>query len=357
MYDYAELARASYGDSLEAARALSRACAALLAAPSEQTLSAARAAWLAARIPYAQTEVFRFYEGPIDRVELLVNSWPIDESYLEASEPGAPKGLLDDDGRHPILTSELLVALNAKEGETSISTGYHVLEFLLWGPDQSEHGPGRRASADFVASFSDPVVARRRTYLSLASELLVRHLEEVERAWSSDAPKSYRSRFLALPPAQGLALVIKGMGALSGAELAGERLTVPYETRDQENEHSCFSDSTDRDLVHDVLGIQNVCLGRYRRSDGSVLEGTGLCAVVRALDPALGDALARQIAESMAAVASIPAPFDRALLGADTTRGRRAIRRTIDALEAQTATLARAGAALGDALGPAKASR
>jgi putative iron-regulated protein len=318
---YADIAQAGYEDALAGAKQLQTAVQALLDAPTMDTLQAARAAWRSARVPYLQTETYRFYEGPIDRVELLVNTWPIDESYVEA--------LIADPEQE--LDATLLVALNAKAGETSISTGYHVIEFLLWGRDGSADGPGARAAREFADE-------RLRTYLKLTTQLLIDHLAQVVDAWRGD----YRAQFLALPPKQALTLALRGMGTFSGPELSGERLTVPYETRDQENEQSCFSDTTDQDVKLDARGVQNVCLGRYER-----VRGVGICALVSALDAKLGATLQDEIAASVRAAQDIPAPFDQALQGSDEAPGRAAIKRTIHALQAQTESITRAVALLG----------
>jgi len=354
---YADIAASSYADALRTARALALAVERLLADPSEPTLAAARVAWRDARAPYQQTEVYRFYDGPIDAVELLLNTWPIDENYVEGLADGREQGVIDDPARYPTLERALLVALNGRDGETSISTGYHVLEFLLWGRDTHDDGPGSRPASDFVERAGDVLAARRRRYLLLASELLVQHLEPVAAAWSAQRADNYRARFLALPASEALGLALRGMGSLSGPELAGERLTVPYETRDQENEHSCFSDTTHEDVLGDTLGIQNVCLGRYAAQGGTKVLGPGLCDALGSADATLASTLRQQIAASVAAARSIPAPFDRALAGADDAPGRAAIKRTIGALEAQTSTLAKAAARLGIAAATAQAAR
>jgi putative iron-regulated protein len=222
---------------------------------------------------------------------------------------------------------------------------------LLWGRDESAQGPGARPATDYQpAAQRDPVRAavaqRRGQYLKVASELLVEQLEGVANAWR-DSPGSYRAGFLNLPAREALALAIKGMGSLSGAELSGERLTVAYETKDQENEHSCFSDNTDADLAGNALGIQNVCLGRYRRSDGSQIVGPGLCELLARRDPALAKALAEQTAESVRALRAIPRPFDQAMLGSDQSLGRQAIAASIGALQRQTETLTESASVLG----------
>jgi putative iron-regulated protein len=350
---YAELAFATYSDSVSGARALALAAGELVAAPSAEHLAAARNAWRAARVPYAESEVFRFYDGPIDRVEASINAWPIDESYVEAGLAGKRPGIIDNQAEYPTLSASLLVSLNSKEGETSVSTGFHVLELLLWGRDTHADGPGDRPHTDYLVG--TPLASRRGQYLKLASAELVRELEGVRDAWAPERTDNYRADFLRLPPLQALARIVKGMGSLSGPELEGERLTVPYATKDQENEQSCFSDSTDVDIVHDALGVQNVCLGRYQRSDGSQLRANGLCALIAAQSPSLARELEQRLAESVAAARSIPAPFDQAILGNDAAPGRRAIENTMTALRRQVETLTRIAAEL--SLKPSSAPR
>jgi putative iron-regulated protein len=339
---YADIAFAAYQDSAEAARRLLAAVETLAARPTAANLTAARAAWLAARTPYLQTETYRFTGGPIERVELLVNTWPVDESYIESAT-----GIVNDGARYPTLTADLLAALNVKEGETSVSTGYHAIEFLLWGADQDPRGPGNRSHLDFRAADPRAEEARRRgLYLRLVTALLLRHLEQLAADWAP-APGNYRARLLALPVREALGVMVKGMGALSGAELAGERLTVAHATKDQENEHSCFSDNTHEDIVQNAIGIQNLCLGRYRHTSGSVVSGPALCDLLARLDAGMGQRLVAQVADSVEAARAIPHPFDQAILGNDAAPGRLAVQRAITALEGQTSTLSQAAAALG----------
>jgi len=329
---YADIAAASYGAAVSDARALSASIDAFVQQPSDPGLRAARAAWVSARRSYMQTEAYRFYGGPIDSLELLVNTWPIDENYLE-SEDGQT-GIVADELHSPVIAPSVLAALNLKEGETSVSTGYHAIEFLLWGRDRSATGPGDRAFHDYDTAAHS---RRRGEYLRVAAALLLENLSTVEAAWKGP----YRAAFLAQPPDQALALALKGLGTLSAGELLGERLTVAYETRAQENEHSCFSDNTHEDLEFDMVGVQNVCLGRY----ANVVRGVGLVELVRSGNAALAAELERKVNAAVAAVSAIPAPFDQAIAGDDAAPGRRAIQRAMIALRGEADTLAKVAAA------------
>jgi putative iron-regulated protein len=344
--NYATLVYASYEDALAGVRTLAESVDAFLEAPGEDSLNRARQAWINARVPYAQTESYRFYDGPIDAVEGLVNSWPIDENLIDYVDGEPHAGIINHPETFAAITGDLVVSLNEKGGEKNITSGFHAIEFLLWGQDLNDDGPGQRSYLDYVDGRT-PHASRRREYLRVAVHLLARHLELVVEAWAPDAASSYRARFLTMPLDEALACILKGAGILSGAELAGERLTVPYETKEQEDEHSCFSDNTHRDIIYDVLGIQNVFLGRYVRTSGERVEGKSFRDLLAGIDPALAGTLGRQIETSIAASRALPAPFDRAIQGTDTAPGRIAVKHLIAALRAQADSIAQAGAALG----------
>lgn len=333
--NYVVVVSATYHDSLIAVRKLKSAVQELLAQPSERTLKGARDAWLDSRIPYLQTEVCRFYDGPIEEVEGLINAWPIDENYIDYVIGVPQAGAINALSTYPKLTRELIISLNEKEGERNISTGFHAIEFLLWGQDSNPAGPGTRSWTDYQRGTLN--AQRRRLYLKLITDLLVEHLEKVSAAWAEGKPDNYRSEFLRLDPDAALGKILKGMGALSGAELAGERLTVPYETKEQEDEHSCFSDNTHNDMIYDALGIQNIYLGRYR-----AIQGPGMHDLLAQIDPKFGKELKEQIDRSLKCARSIPVPFDQAILGASGAPGRATIKKAIHAFQTQSEMIAKA---------------
>ena len=63
---YANIAEAAYEDSLMTAKNLQSKVRDLVVKPSPETLAAARRAWIAARVPYQQTEVYRFGNAIVD---------------------------------------------------------------------------------------------------------------------------------------------------------------------------------------------------------------------------------------------------------------------------------------------------
>ena len=306
---YAVVAHAMYAEIEQRALELRTRVGALLAAPSPETLAAARNAWIDARRVYGQSEVLRFYGGPIDStegVEIFVNAWPVDEAYIDYVRGNPSAGIINLVQQYPNLNSTLLSVWNQRGGEANVSTGWHAIEFLLWGQDFDQTGPGSRPHTDYVVG-TGINAARRAEYLRLATDLLVEHLHRVSAAWAGE-PGTYRTAFEAGDADQGVRRILAGMLILSGFELTGERLAVPYETKDQEDEHSCFSDTTHLDLVANELGIEAMFSGCWQDRCGP-----GIADLARAVDPALAEELEGRIAAALAALRAIPPPFDQAV--------------------------------------------
>ena len=343
--NYAAVVDATYKDALAGARNLEAAVRAFLKQPSELSMKSARQAWLDARVPYLQSEAFRFYDGPIDQVEGFVNAWPLDENYVDYVQGNPRAGIINAVEQYPSISRELILSLNEKEGEKSISTGFHAIEFLLWGQDLNPDGPGNRSWRDYTDGAKN--WERRRQYLQIAADLLVEHLQSVADSWVDGRKDNYRAQFQQLDPDTALARILKGIGALSGPELAGERMTVPYETKEQEDEHSCFSDNTVNAIIYDAIGIQNVYLGRYTARSGCKVQGPGLHDLLKRVDPSFAEKLAAQVETAVALARSIPPPFDQAILGNDTKPGRVAVKKSINAFQNQSDLIAQSATVLG----------
>lgn len=343
---YAALVHANYLDTLAAARSLQQAIDAFVKTPSAQALALARTAWLKAREWYGQTEAFRFYGGPIDdakRPEGRINAWPMDESFVDGGQERPGTGLIND--RKFAIPKKNLAAQNERGGEENIATGWHAIEFLLWGRDQSANGPGNRSFEDFVDGKSANA-DRRRKYLAVATELLLHDLNTLVKAWAPGVRNNYRAHF-EKGGRESVRKMLIGLALLSRGKLAGERLEVALASQDQEDEHSRFSDNTHRDVVANARGIQNVWLGEYQRADGSKLTGASLRELVAARDTSLAKQVSRQIAASVAAAEAIQPPFDREIVGGKDAPGRQRIQKTIDSLTQQSKELVAAAAAIG----------
>lgn len=335
---YADLVVTAYDDTITAATELQGAVDAFVAAPDQAGLDAAKQAWLDARDVYGPTEVFRFYDGPIDDPEDgpegQINAWPLDEAYIDyvADDPDA--GIIADVEGTPEITVEAIVEANEQGGETNVSTGWHAIEFLLWGQDQSDDGPGERPVTDYT---DEPNAERRGAYLSALVELLVADLTSVRDEWDPE-DGAYREEFLA-DPQQAVAHILRGMGALSAGELAGERILVAYDTQDQEDEHSCFSDNTHADIAGNARGIQVAYT-----ADWAGVEGTSLSDAVAEVEPELDEQLRTSLEETVAAAEALEPPFDQLLVD---EAGRETVLALGEDLQAQGDVIAELATALG----------
>jgi putative iron-regulated protein len=338
--NYADIVLAAYDASVGSATKQRDAIDAFVARPTAPRLAAAKRAWLAARDDYIVTEPFRFYGGPIDDPkdgpEGLINAWPMDEAYVDYVQGDRDAGIVNDRRHHPRITKAVIIAANERDGETNISSGWHAIEFLLWGQDRSKTGPGRRPVGDYTTA---PNAERRGSYLRLTADRLLADLSAVRARWKPGA-YSYRDAFLANPD-KALTKILRGIGALNSHELAGERMAVAFESKDQEDEHSCFSDNTNADVVNDLAGIRMVYEGRFGK-----LAGPGVDDLVREVDAPLAQSISRQMAATLDKAKAFPATFETMIAAADGTPESTAMANVIEAIEAQGRDLAHAAKAL-----------
>lgn len=369
---YADIAQAMYEDSLTTARALQDAVKALVERPSAATLAAARQAWLAARVPYPQSEVYRFGNAIVDGWEGKVNSWPLDEGLIDYVDT-ARYGKESDE--NPWYNANVIANLRLKHGgeeidaraitwktlrslqevgsvEANVATGYHAIEFLLWGQDLNGTGPGAgdRPWTDYAKgeACTHGHCARRARYLTVATQLLVDDLDWMAGQWKSGGEA--REKLLA-DPAAGIGAIVTGIGSLSYGELAGERMKLGLMLHDPEEEQDCFSDNTHNSHYYNIVGMLAVYGGRYQRIDGRIVEGPGLSRLVALADPALDGEMRAKLAATQAAATALKQRGDTVerydqMLGEGNGEGGKTIERVIAGLIDQTRTLERIAAAL-----------
>ncbi|MCE8008679.1 imelysin family protein [Aestuariivita sp.] len=370
---YADIAAAKFEDSLISARALQDAVNTLIATPSAEALQAAKAAWIAARVPYQQSEVYRFGNAIVDDWEGKVNAWPLDEGlidYVDASYGGpsdenafsvlnvvanASFALSGDPVDAAQITPVLLAeTLHEADGiEANVATGYHAVEFLLWGQDLNGHGPGAggRPWTDYApgAACTGGNCDRRAEYLRAATDLLVSDLDWMAAQWVDGG--AARAQLMTDETA-GIAAILTGMGSLSYGEQAGERMRLGLMLNDPEEEHDCFSDNTHNSHYYNGIGIQNVYLGEYVRIDGTLVSGPSLSDLVTATDPALDTEMRGALSTTVMALGRIKTAAEAGfaydmMLERGNTAGEALIMGGVEGLIDQTRSIERVVAVLG----------
>ncbi len=373
---YAELAYAVYSDAESSARQLQTKVEAFLKAPSPAGLVAAQQAWKTARIPYQQSEVFRFGNPVVDDWEYKLNSWPLDEGLIDYvaedyfAALGNIGGSLNIIGNPTInlggevldastITPELLRSLHELGGSAAnVATGYHAIEFLLWGQDLHGHelGAGVRPYTDYSLgdNCSHGNCDRRAAYLRSAVSVLVDDLSYMTKQWAPNKTDNYRAQLLGLKSDIVLARMFSGMGSLSLGELGGERIKVSLEANSTEDEHDCFSDNTHWSHYYNGLGIENLYLGRYQRLDGSILSGPALGDLVRQAKPAIDNKTRKALSDTMASLkvlsdtaeaAQNPVKFDM-LIAEGNKQGEKILSNILAALVVQTRAFEAAASAI-----------
>ena len=312
---YADMAHAVYKDSLETAKALQAAVEAYVESPTPANLEAAKAAYKTARQPYSQTEVFRFDEGfvtanekraigSVDGWEGQVNAWPLDEALIDyvsdsyQGEYNSQDNIINSDSitvgsvkqDTSEITPELLADMNEIGGsEANVTTGYHAIEFMLWGQDTNGvgEGAGNRPVTDYMTEAGQctsgdtvnedaAVCERRGEYLKAAAQLLVDDLTAMEAQWQPESENTLRSDLMARKDDNALRQIMYQMGSLALGELASERMQVAFVTGSTEDEHECFSDLTHLSYANNARGIQNVFNGSYKTVAGDTIGGYGI---------------------------------------------------------------------------------
>jgi putative iron-regulated protein len=371
---YADIAEAMFQDSHTTAKSLQAAVKALLDAPTPESLAAARSAWKAARVPYQQTEGLRFGNSLVDDWEGKVNAWPLDEGLIDYVD-GATYG--DSSDENPLytlnvvattklqvgpdvvdattITKELIEGLQeAQEVEANVATGYHVIEFLLWGQDLNGTGPGAgsRPATDFdTANCTGGNCERRRAYLEVATDLLVDDLGTMVAAWGKDGEA--RKDILGKGPDGGLSTILTGLGSLSYGELAGERMKLGLILHDPEEEHDCFSDNTHNSHFYDEVGMIALYKGSYTRVDGSKVEGPSLAAYAAAKAPEAATRLDEAMAATLAKMTVMKETADSGkmaydqMIGPDNPEGNKIVDDVVTALVAQAKAVEAVVAGLG----------
>lgn len=315
--NYAFIVHANYDDCYQAALELKNEINAFVATPTQVGFDKVKAAWLAARIPYGQSEAFRFYGGPIDDAdgpEGLINAWPLDENFIDYVQGVPNAGLINNPADYPVISAAVLESLNESISETSIFTGFHAIEFLLWGQDFSTTGPGTRPYTDYVINGTAANPERRGQYLKVLAEMLVEHIGSVRDEWAENG--SFRQMFVQQAPAdESIDKIFSGLGEFTKGELSGERMFVAIDTKDQENEHSCFSDNTILDIKMNFLGAKNVYFGKYVTTDNtSAGSGESLNQLGEMLNSNKAKAVRDAFDDAEAKINAIPAPFDQTIV-------------------------------------------
>jgi putative iron-regulated protein len=326
---YANLVHHYYNEVTVKTIDLNKAINLFLKSPNEATLIVAKKHWIAARKVYGITEAFRFYGGPIDGVnkygdegpEGLINAWPLNEAYIDYVNGNSGSGIINN--LSYTIDEKSIIASNMSEDDADVSTGWHAIEFLLWGQDSSLETTGTRKAQDYLPT--GPFKERRRTYLKEVSSLLLEHITWLNAQWSNSGQG--RIDFLANTDPGGA--ILTGIATLAGFELSSERIATALDSGDPEDEHSCFSDQTHQDIRANFNGIKNVYLGIGLNS---TKFSPSISDFVKEKNIALDKKIIKLLEKTSTSINNITVPFDKMLTEPKDGKGRMAAEETVSNL-------------------------
>ena len=370
LVNYSNIAEAKYKDALTLAKKMHSSIEKFMNDTNESNFIDVKDSWLKARTIYQQTEVFRFGNPLVDDWEGKVNAWPLDEGLIDyvdntnyypsendfsnfnviANKKLKVEGeLIDASVINPKLLSNKLHEIGGNEA--NVATGYHAIEFLLWGQDLNgnESGSGNRPYTDFdLEACTNDNCDRRREYLVAASQLLIEDLQYIQSVWS---PEGQARLDLLNDQKNGLKRILIGMGSLSYGELAGERMKLGLMLHDPEEEHDCFSDNTHNSHYYNVVGINNVFLGKYKSLDGKVVSGPSISSLLSEVDNGLNKKTKKSIKNTLKSMKKIVKSANKGvtydmLIAEGNEKGNQLIQNAVDSLIKQSKNIELTAAAL-----------
>ena len=300
-----------------------------LSNPSELNLENAKNKWIEARKIYGITEAFRFYGGPIDGTneygeegpEGLINSWPLNEAYIDYVEGNQEAGIINN--LLYDISKDTIISSNQSDDDADVSTGWHAIEFLLWGQDFSIETTGQRKFTDYMPG--NEINERRRDYLLKVSDLLMEHINWLNSQWKTGGLG--RKAFLEKKDPGGA--ILTGITTLAGFELSSERIATALDSGDPEDEHSCFSDQTHIDIKANFYGIKNVYLGIG--ANGETFSPS-VSEIIKNKNTALHEKIIKVLDEISQNIENITVPFDKMLSETKNGSGRIAAEKTVSNL-------------------------
>ena len=363
---YADIAEATYEDSLITAKILQNTINSLVTNPTEKNLESAKKAWLAARVPYQQTEAYRFGNPIVDDWEGKVNAWPLDEGLIDYVDNDQYGSESDENSLYVAnvikntkltingktvntkkITKKLLSETLHEAGgvETNVATGYHAIEFLLWGQDLNGtgYGSGNRPVTDYwKTKCTNGNCERRAEYLTQVTDLLIDDLKEMVTNWRSNG--NARKSLMNGSAKAGLTAILTGLGSLSYGELAGERIQLGLMLHDPEEEHDCFSDNTHNSHYYNLLGMINVYTGKYTRVDGRIVSGSSIANLIEEKKSSLNKEMMNKFHKTLYSMTQMKKTAESGkrydqMLGEGDQAGNKLVQDVVDNLKNQTRTI------------------
>lgn len=275
----------TYEDLKDKAADLQAACATLQNTPSLANLQIARAAWVAARAPWEQSEGFLF--GPVDQEGLdpSLDSWPVNVTDL-----------------NNVLASGNAITPTFLSNQEGTLKGFHTIEYLLWGTNgQKQVGAFTAREFEYLAACAAVLASDAAQLFSLWDLSDGKYVSNLVNAGASSS--IYVSQKAALEEMTNGLIVIAD-------EVGNGKINEPLATQDLTLEESRFSANSKADFADNIRSIRNIYLGMYLNFG----DQKGISDIISERDAALDTQIKTQIDEAIAAIIAIPGTFSDAVI-------------------------------------------
>jgi predicted lipoprotein len=276
----------TYQDLADQSAALQAAVMNLVASPSEENFQAARQAWVAARVPWEQSEAFLF--GPVDTYgyDPALDSWPLDHAGLDAAI--AAYNNIELDSVDPSLK------------------GFHAIEFILFGYDRS------KTLSKLTEAEKNYLEALATHHKNVTARIVKAWKEGLnENAAFATRLKTAGETDNDLYPSTQAAIeeMLEGMVGIAD-EVANNKIAQPFDQQDPNLVESQYSFNSLEDFQNNILSIRHVWQG----SRSGSAAAASLSARVQASDSPLHAEVENAIDTALAALKAVPDPFRSAIV-------------------------------------------
>ncbi len=251
---------------------------------TEVNLTAAKTAWKNMRGVWEQCEGFLF--GPVEDNDYDPNmdTWPTDYVQMDS-----------------LLNSTNPLAIADIQNITLSLRGYHPIEYIIFG----NHGNRTAAS----------ITARQKQYMLSLSEDLKSTCHQLYLSWTV-APTNFSNQVINAGTINSLyskkqevyLAIVNSLIAI--CEEVGEgKMKEPFDAMDPSIVESPYSGNSINDFRNNIIGLQNVYLGKYATNDGK-----GINDLVASKNIALDNKIQSQITAAISSFSNITMYYEDAII-------------------------------------------
>ncbi len=273
-----------YADLDNAATNLNTAIQDLNTNATEANLTAAKTAWRNMRGVWEQCEGFLF--GPVEDNDYDPNmdTWPTDYVQMDS-----------------LLNSTNPLAIADIQNVTLSLRGYHPIEYIIFG----NHGNRLAAST----------TARQKQYMLSLSQDLKSTCHQLYLSWTA-APTNFSNQVInagtinsVYSKKQEVYLAIVNSLIAICEEVGEGKMKEPFDAMDATIVESPYSGNSINDFRNNIIGLQNVYLGKYATNDGK-----GINDLVASKNISLDNKIQGQITAAISSFSNITMYYEEAII-------------------------------------------